>query len=336
MLHKIIELYLDALRKRDVAPTTLKATRSDLAHLGQWWEIKHQRAFDPAHLVDRDLRAWKATRQQLDGAAPSTINRGLSTIRRFCAWASEQGLMVENPATDLTDVPSEPLSPRSLPDEGIDVLLRAARQEQKALLRLRDEALLALLIYAGLRVQEVCDMQLRDLDLAAGTITVRCGKGNRPRRIPLHADAHRLLRRYLDEVRCPAGLPPLGSDEERQQLLMGVQVTVKTQPARPGISPGLVRHRVRLLGQRAAVQLQTAAKLEPSLERVKRLERLAQMLETVSPHMLRHSLARRMLKNGAQLSEVQRVLGHSRLSTTGVYLTPSEDDLRDAIDRAGI
>ena len=54
-----------------------------------------------------------------------------------------------------------------------------------------------------------------------------------------------------------------------------------------------------------------------------------------APHMLRHSLARRMLKTGAHLPEVQRVLGHSRLSTTGIYLTPSEDDLRVAIERTG-
>jgi site-specific recombinase XerD len=52
--------------------------------------------------------------------------------------------------------------------------------------------------------------------------------------------------------------------------------------------------------------------------------------------LLRHSLARRLLKNGAQLPEVQRMLGHSRLSTTGIYLTPSEEDLRAAVERAGL
>ena len=60
------------------------------------------------------------------------------------------------------------------------------------------------------------------------------------------------------------------------------------------------------------------------------------MLETVTPHMLRLSLARRMLELGAQLPEVQRVLGHSRLSTTGIYLTPSEEDLRSVLGRAGL
>lgn len=75
---------------------------------------------------------------------------------------------------------------------------------------------------------------------------------------------------------------------------------------------------------------------EPSLERAERLERLAQRLVAVSPHMLRHSLTRRMLKHGAHLSEVQHVLGHSRLSTTGIYLTPSEDYLREAIGHTGV
>jgi site-specific recombinase XerD len=55
-----------------------------------------------------------------------------------------------------------------------------------------------------------------------------------------------------------------------------------------------------------------------------------------TPHTLRHSLARRLLASGANLPEVQRVLGHSRLSTIGIYLTPSEDDLRLAVGRAGV
>ena len=79
-----------------------------------------------------------------------------------------------------------------------------------------------------------------------------------------------------------------------------------------------------------------AVRRERNLERAESLRILAELLETVSPHMLRHSLAKRMLKNGAQLPEVQRVLGHTRLSTTGMYLTPSEDDFRMAIGRAGI
>jgi integrase/recombinase XerC len=245
-------------------------------------------------------------------------------------------LLTENPATDIEDVPTNPLAPRSLPTEAVDALLRVARAERHPLLRARNEALLALLIYAGLRVQEACDLQLRDLDLGGGTITVRSGKAGKARRVPLHPDAERLLRRYLNVVRCPEEVPAIGSDQERERLLVGIAMTTKGQPTRVGITQRVAQRVVQQLGQSAAQQLQVEAQRERDITRSESLRDLARQLETVTPHMLRHSLARRMLKNGAQLPEVQRVLGHSRLSTTGVYLTPSEDDLRTAIGRAGL
>ncbi len=236
----------------------------------------------------------------------------------------------------MKDVPTEPLAPRSLPAEAIDALLRATRMEQNAILRARNEALLALLIYAGLRVQEACDLQLRDLDLGSGTITVRSGKAGKARRLPLHPDAERLVRRYLESLRCPGGLPAVGSDQERERLLVGISVTRKGHPTQVGITQRVAQRIVRQLGQRAAQQLRAEAQRERDITRNEFLRDLARRLETITPHMLRHSLARRMLERGAQLPEVQRVLGHSRLSTTGIYLTPSEEDVRLAIGRAGV
>jgi integrase len=131
---------------------------------------------------------------------------------------------------DVKDVPTEPLAPRSLSPQAIDALLRATHAEHNATLRARNEALLALLIYAGLRVQEVCDLQLRDLDLAGETIMIRSGKAGKARRVPLYPDATRLLGRYLKSIRCPMGLPALGSDQEWGRLLVGIDVTRKGQP----------------------------------------------------------------------------------------------------------
>ena len=151
MSAEAVDRYVNLLNERGVSPATRKAVRSDLSHLAHWWEARYHRAFDPSLLVERDLRAWKAARQKDDGAAPSTINRGLSTVRRFCAWAVEEGCLSENPAATVADVPTEPASPRSLPDEVVDALLHAAHQERRAFLRARDGALLALLAYSGLR-----------------------------------------------------------------------------------------------------------------------------------------------------------------------------------------
>ncbi len=178
-MHPSIDWYLVTLERKGRSPLTLKATRQDLARFVVWWEATRHRRFDPALLLDRDVRAWRIARQRDDGAAPATINRGLSALRGYCAWATAAGVLTENPTGDVADVTLPPLAPRSLPPDAVDALLRVARGQTDTPLRLRDEALLALLIYTGLRAQEVCDVQLRDLDLAGGTVIVRSGKAGK-------------------------------------------------------------------------------------------------------------------------------------------------------------
>ena len=156
------------------------------------------------------------------------------------------------------------------------------------------------------------------------------------RRPPRSRRSRAVLQHYLQTVRCPDGVPPIGSIAEREPLLIGVVITQVGHPVQPGIHPRLVHQRVQALGIQAAEQLRIAATRERREAQAEALRQAAYRLDHAAPHMLRHSLARRMLKTGAQLPEVQRVLGHSRLSTTGIYLTPSEDDLRVAIERTGI
>jgi site-specific recombinase XerD len=194
-MHPSIEQYLAFLHVKRRAPATLKVVRHDLTHFVAWWEGARQRTFQPALLRYEDLRDWRVACQHDDGATPATINRGLASLRGYCRWALAHRLLLKNPATEVKDVPTEPLAPRSLPAEAVYGLLRAAHAEQNAVLRVRDEALLALLIYEGLRVQEACDLQLRDLDLGSGTLTIRSGKAGKARRLPLHADAERSCRR---------------------------------------------------------------------------------------------------------------------------------------------
>ncbi len=331
-----VDRYLTSLADRDIAPATIRAVRSDIARLAEWWGERHRRSFDPTQLVERDLRQWQFHRQKVEGRKPATINRSLSSVRGLCSWLVTQQLIGENPASTIGDITLTPLAPRSLPDDAIDALLRATQRIDDSALRLRDATVLALLIYGGLRSQEACDLQLRDLDMRGGTVTVRSGKGKKPRRIPLHQEAYRTLQRYLGELRCPSGIPSIGSDAEREPLLGGKHITQPGQPFVPGMQTRDIRDRISALGRQAATALRDAAAREQDLERIGQLLGMARQLDALSPHMLRHSLARRLLKNGATLSEVQRILGHTRLSTTGIYLTPSEDDLRDAIGRAGV
>jgi integrase len=98
-------------------------------------------------------------------------------------------------------------------------------------------------------------------------------------------------------------MPSIGSDQEREAFFVGVQVIVTNHPLSPGIKARGVRQRIADLGQQAAEQSRDAAKRELNIEQAKSLKKLAQYLDDVSPHMLRHSLARRMLKSGVQLPE---------------------------------
>lgn len=328
--------FLSTQQAQDLSPATLKALRSDLLNFVAWWEQAQGWPFNLQQLVARDVRRWQQQRQQIDGVSPKTINRNLVSLRRFSQWAVEQGLLTDNPVEAVSELPLDKRAPRFLPREAINALLRAPQVLEEARLRLRDQALLALLAYTGLRSQEACDLQLRDVDLAGSTITVRRGKGKRARRIPLHSEAQTDLERYLYKVRCPGGLPAIGSDQEREPLLLGLRVAKPGRPMQAGIQTRVVRKRIKHLGQLAARQLKEAAAKTADIQKARQLLQSANQVAQVSPHQLRHSLARRLLQGGAQLSEVQHILGHSRLSTTGMYLLPNEADLQQAIERAGV
>src|SRR5258708_26538577 len=114
MFDRIVEQYLGSLLTAGKASATQRAVRSDLLHFCTWWEHVSQRPFDLTQVGKRDLRAWKVVRQQDEGSAPPTINRGLSTLRRLCTWAADQGLLRENPTMEVPDIPSPPASPLSL------------------------------------------------------------------------------------------------------------------------------------------------------------------------------------------------------------------------------
>ncbi|KPV54937.1 hypothetical protein SE17_00740 [Kouleothrix aurantiaca] len=335
-MHASISHYLTYLAEKGRSPLTVKAARGDLTGFVTWWEGWRGRPFDPALLREGDLHTWRLARQKDDAAAPTTINRALVTLRAYCAWATDAGLITENPAEEIKAIPTSQPTPKSIPTEAVDAILRAVRSEQDERIRLRDEALLALLIYAGLRAQEVCDVQLRDLDLAGANVTIRHGKGGRMRRVMLSAEAIHLLRRYLTRLRCPHGIPLIGSDAEREPLIVGFASTTAGRPIHPGVNQRLVQRVVEERAHEAAARFRLDAQLVSSLERVGVMVDLAQRLEHTTPHTLRHSLARRLLESGADLAVVQRTLGHSSIATTGIYLTPSDDDMRKAMERAKI
>ena len=333
-MHDSISRYLAHLAEKGRSALTCKAVRGDLAGFAAWWEETRRRPFDPALLRESDLHTWRLYRQRDEAAAPTTLNRALVSLRAYLSWAEKMDLITSNPADEIKALPLPPAVPRSLPPAAVDALLRAVQAERTERVRLRDEALLALLVHAGLRAQEVCNVQLRDLDLDGMTVTVRRGKGGRTRRVMLNADVVAVLRRYLKRLRCPKDLPAIGSEIEREALLVGFDQTSAGRPMQPGINQRLVQRVVEQRAHEAAERLRTDAASVTSLERIAELLDFARRLDDATPHTLRHSLARRLLASGADLAVVQRTLGHSSIATTGMYLTPSDDEMRTAMERA--
>ena len=331
-----LDNYLAHLTAQGKSQATIRAARADLRGLARWWSETHPGQLDPELLTQRDIRQWLHHRQTVDGVKPNTLNRGLSSVRSFGSWAVEIGLLVENPTDSLGEVAHLSIAPEGLTPLAIDELLRAATNSDDLIQRRRDEAFLALLVYAGLRIQECCDVQVRDVDLAGGAVVVRSGKGRRHRRVPLSQEAVFLLQRYLHEVLFPNGLPGVGTLDEMELLIIGRQMAVAGQPWQAGIQPQSLRKHVKALGKTAAERLEKLSAQEGDLEKSAELRQAARQLKQVTPHQLRHSLAWRMLKNGATLPEVQRILGHTRLTTTGIYLNPSTADLRDAVEKGSV
>jgi site-specific recombinase XerD len=333
-MHPTIDEYLAYLVEKGRSPLTAKAVRSDLSGFTAWWEDECLRPFAPDLLREPDIHAWRLYRQRDTATAPATLNRALTSLRAYFAWAHKAGLITSNPTDDIKLLPTSNPTPRSIPSAAVDALLRAVQSEHSERVRLRDDALLVLLVHAGLRVQETCDIQLRDLDLDGMTVTIRRGKSGRTRRVVLNTETVAVLRRYLKQLRCPDGLPAIGSEVEREALLVGFDQTSAGQPMRPGVNQRQVQRVVDQRAHQAAELLRADADGLSSLERAIELRDLARQLDDATPHTLRHSLARRMLESGADLAMVQRTLGHSSIATTGMYLTPSNDDLRAAMERA--
>lgn len=331
----IMHLSKPTKHKRSTSPETIRATRSDLLGFVRWWEKEKEISFDPALVLDTDLLEWHDERyDDGEGVKATTLNRARSSLLGFFNWAREQGLVSHNPATALPLLDRGDIDPRSTPPEGVDWLIRVASAQEDSTTRLRDLALLTLLSDCGLRSQEAANVQLRDLDLDGETLLVRKGKRNKPRRVPLADVAVRRLRDYL-RVRCPDWPLEAGHEREQEPLLIARQVTKLGQPWQPGMKTVTMRKVLHELGRDAAGRVREQAKKEPSVSRMGELHSIADRLEEVSPHRLRHGLAYRLKQSQVPLEDIGRILGHTKPQiTTVMYGKAFEDDLRDSLDTA--
>lgn len=243
------------------------------------------------------LRSWLAA-QAAGGVARATLARRTSAVKTFTAWAARRGLLPDDPATRL----QVPKARRTLPSvlrtdqavEAMDAAKSGAQQGDP--LALRDRLIVELLYATGIRVSELCGLDVDDVDTTRRVLRV-LGKGDKQRTVPYGEPAQAALSAWLTQ-----GRPELAVDGSGTALLLGA--------------------RGRRLDPRQArtVVHQTMAAVAGAPD--------------IGPHGLRHSAATHLLEGGADLRVVQELLGHSSLATTQLYTHVTVARLRAVHDQA--
>jgi integrase/recombinase XerC len=281
--------------ERDLTPHTVRAYLGDvsgmLAHAAR---LGHT---DVTTLDLRSLRSWLANQQTL-GKARTTMARRATAARVFTGWLHRTGKV----DSDVGALLGSPKARRTLPpalraDEVRELLQAAAtRADDGSPVGLRDVAVLELLYATGIRVGELCGLDVDDLDHERRVVRV-LGKGRKERSVPYGVPAERALGAWLGN-----GRPALAVQGSGPALFLG------TRGGR--------------LDQRA-VRTMVHARLTD-----------VPGAPDLGPHGLRHTAATHLLEGGADLRSVQELLGHASLATTQIYTHVTTDRLRQAFRQA--
>jgi integrase/recombinase XerC len=293
----LLTTYLRHLRsQRNMAEHTVRAYRTDLlnlfTHLGRL-------GIDSLDKVDlRALRSWLA-KQHTVGHARTTLQRRAAAARVFFAWAHETGQVTTDPAANLRSPKTTRVLPptldRATAAQMLDEAIASAR-ETGGPAAARDVAILEVLYSTGIRVSELCGLDLNDLDRERRVIRV-FGKGSKERTVPLGAPALRAVDAWLAKARSQ-----LMTDQSGWAVFIGDRGK--------RIDPRVVRRIVH------------------------RSLRMTEGAPDLGPHGLRHAMATHLLEGGADLRSVQEMLGHASLATTQIYTHVTNERLRSAFEQA--
>lgn len=181
------------LLSRGFAARTVSAYLGHLRRFMAWYE-KARGGFDPASVSALDVAEWKRSMQDR-GLSPAYVNSALDGLSAFFGWALVSGLVSSDPTVSVKRVPEQKPAPRWVGQKALASFMRVLQKEGS----LRDRALVALFLHAGLRVSEACSVKVQDVELKerSGLVRVKAGKGGKWREVPLNATARRELAAYL-------------------------------------------------------------------------------------------------------------------------------------------
>ena len=314
LVRHAVDAFVAHLRdERGLSENTVAAYQRDVLQFFRF--AARARVTDPAgvdHLLLRRFLAQLRTR----GLADSSIARKAAALRACFRLLARRGLVPANPAADL----GAPRGPRRLPvvlkQRQVEALL--ATPEPRVPVGLRDRAILELLYATGMRVGELCGLELGDVDLQSQAAKVH-GKGGKERLVPFGEPARAALREYLAEGRVrmlpdPAGRTSAGRTSAGR--------TASGRTAADGPRSLFFNQRGRPMTTRDVRGM------------IDRYRRALDVPRGTSPHALRHSFATHLIEGGADLRSVQELLGHVALTTTQTYTHVSNERLRRVYEEA--
>jgi integrase/recombinase XerD len=308
-MDKSVQGFLNSLSvEKNFSENTLAAYRNDLTQLEEYLRTV---ASEPAHAGDtpdavvgpEGIDWGSLTKRSIVNFvlfikekqyAPATVARKVAAIKSYFQYCETEGIVSADPTAMLESPKVGRSLPRAISVEDVDTLLDQPAKDRSAE-GLRDSAMLELLYATGMRVSELVSLDMDDVSLASGY--VRCfGKNSKERTIPIHANAVATLETYIKQAR-----PSL--------------IGVASEPAL------FVNHRgTRLTRQGFWLIIKEYAHKAG--------------IEQITPHTLRHSFATHMLSNGANLRDVQELLGHANIATTQIYTHLTDDQMRTTYDRS--
>jgi site-specific recombinase XerC len=277
--------WLDHLDRAGLDPKTIASYRRGVSHFIRWNWQTYNTEFDPSAIIQRDVVDWKAYQQTVERARPATINLRLAAMSSFFKWAVAQEQARINPVEGVKSLGMAKVQPKALDKRTERVFLRTVHQSGNV----RDIAIVELLLGSGLRVSELLDLKVGDVEISdkSGKVVVRSGKQAGYREVPLTSNVRKALSDYLES------LPKIRENDA-----------------------GFWK------SQRG--ELKNRSSINKLIEKYALLARI----EPFGPHVCRHTFSVRYLeKNPGDLRGLAALLGHRSLNTVMIYTEPTLDEL---------
>lgn len=282
-MEEIQKKFLNMLKvERNFSDHTLKAYHDDLAKFNQFLEqeLLNLRTFEY-----KDARNYLSYLYS-NNLKRTTVSRKISTLRTFYEFWMTQDTSVNNPFIQLVHPKKEQYLPQFFYEEEMEALFNTVSNDAKK--GLRDRVVIELLYATGIRVSELVNIKVMDLDMNLPGVKV-LGKGNKERFVPFGEFCRQSIEQYLEKFK------PLKGKSHPYLI-----VNMKGDP----ITERGIRYLLNDVVKRTAG------------------------VTEIHPHKLRHTFATHLLNQGADLRTVQSLLGHVNLSTTGKYTHVSNQQLR--------